>query len=116
MCGSFETQARAGIQPELALLKDAIAIEGLGAIEEHFPLHGQERNVKRVEERQSRQAPIDIKIEEHEVGAHWTTAVASMLRSGMAAQWITRIRIEAQNKIVFDRQTAACSPPFAPPA
>src|SRR5216117_3976331 len=107
MRGRFKAQAGAGIQPELALLKDAVAVERFGAVEEHFPLHRQKWNVKCVEEGQGHQPAIDVEIDEHEVGAHGTAAVAAMIRSRMSAQWIAGLGIQPKHEVVLHGKLAS---------
>ena len=103
---SLETDTAARIEQQLALLKNAVAIPGLGAVKEEIPFHGQKRNVEGVEKRNCRQAALDVRIDECEVRAHRAASIAAMFSRGMATQYVGWIRIEAQDEIVFYRKRA----------
>ena len=110
MRGSFEAKAGAGVDPELSLLENVIAVPRFGAVEEHFPFHGQIRNVECIEERQCGQATVQIEIDKHEVCAHGTISVLSMGRSRMTAERIGRINgIETKHEIIVDRQITSAT-------
>src|SRR5438445_9124869 len=78
MCRSLETETAAGVEQQLARLKNAGAVPCLRTVKEQIPFHRKKRNVERVEKRNRCQAALDVRIQECEVRAHWAVSVVAM--------------------------------------
>src|SRR5437667_275236 len=84
-----------------------VAVPRFGAIEEEIPLHGQKWNVQRVKHWDGCQAPFDIRIKQSKIRTDWATAIMPIDCRSMPAQHVRRIRVQAQEEVIFNGKSTA---------
>src|SRR4051812_34245818 len=100
----LELQSRAGVEVQLSFLENVGTIGCLATIQEDLTFDVQIRKIEGIEERQYRNAPFDVHIRQRKACAHRRISIVALIGRGMGSQQISRVHVQPENKIFFNRE------------